>query len=277
MAKYILIKRLNVLGACGLQDEHIVGVPAMTQHNGFVDSLRRSLNGQFKIKIEGFTIAYHYVDFDNVLLSKYNYVGYRTHREATARTTLDSKLIADYVDKPKVNMTISYLLKVKTSIDEEDIVKSIMDFLKTARVCGGFVDTSKPPRIEVIVSNNCDKDKIILKKLMPSQIPITRTDLILNSKLSPLETEVRCMTYTPNEPKTGWLVPMVVGYKKIGECVSKDNLHNQEVYGCLGEAISTVCEFVMPYKFNLVDDCLWHSECTDDNKYLIVDKNYKNA
>ena len=276
--QYLLLKKLHIEKANGLQDESLIGVPSVMQFHGFVDALNIYLNKFFKIKFKKFAVSYHNHHFVGAKQrkGKYELTSFIPSRVKT-EYNIDSKIIKNGLAKAaslsedwKVNMCISLIIEVEqvyASIDK--ITECISDALEVLRVCGGkFAYTTAYNPIELIENTDNNNDKIIKNKLMPGQVTKLRNDLISEGTETPLENMLECIIINPKQKRKGWFVPMVVGYKELGICDETVTSKDPEKKHYFVETIKTICEMKIPTKFNTIDDFMLQYEYKD-GKYIV--------
>lgn len=277
--QYLLLSKLNVLHANGLQDEGLVGIPSMMQFHGFLDALNLYLNDYIEIKFGDFAVSHHDHQFVGArkAKNKYELRSFIPSRVITNYCDVNCKLLkkgfargASLSESWLVNMCVSLIIEVETYANKDELDFYIAQALKVLPVCGGhFTHSSAYNPIELIESVDNEQDKTIQNKLMPGQVAKLRKDLILEKNATPLENMIENIVINPNAKREGWLVPMVVGLKELGECdetaISKDPT-KKHYYA---ETIKTMCEMRMPIRFDKVDDFMWHYEYKD-NKYIVT-------
>jgi CRISPR-associated protein Csy2 len=76
--------------------------------------------------------------------------------------------------------------------------------------------------------------------------------------------------------ESGWLVPIVVGYRDITGTMPVQNQRDQDSEHCFAENIITLGEFVMPVRFASVEETLWQPFIDKNNglyAYKQINKN----
>lgn len=274
MAQYLLLRKISFDNAQALQCEAVIGTPALTQYNGFIDRLHRFLYYEcnLDIKFQDFAVAYHDCELVNTVTTIGGKI--KTYTIPCALTMRTSEMRpATPKEKWKVNGTVSLLIKVETNEVEEDIVYCLEDAFEyfesrcdNFSFCGGTAKMSDKTSFELIVSNDHSKDDEIKAKLMPSHLAISREDLLIGSNKQPLERMVDIMKRGTKETIDGWFAPLVVGYTRLNQYTSSDN-HNKEHW--FVDTLTTLVEYRMPISFNTVDDFLWHYDF-NGNDYKMI-------
>ena len=144
-----------------------------------------------------------------------------------------------------------------------------------------------------IVSEDEYETKKLLRSLMPGYCLIERRDLVLSSQgngsdaLDGIMDYICLHSYAEKDEKgnvnwvterktKGWLVPIAVGFQGISDLSQPGQTFCQrDPSYChrFAEAIVTLGEFKMPYRFERVEDILWHYEYREkENLYLCVNQ-----
>ena len=73
--------------------------------------------------------------------------------------------------------------------------------------------------------------------------------------------------------ESGWLVPIAVGFKRISEVGKIKGQRDKSKNHCFVEPVVTIGEFKMAYRFESIDDMMWHYEYKENEKlYLCVNQ-----
>ena len=288
MAKYIVLKRLYIVNVSALQNEFIVGIPAMTQWNGFIDNLNRKLK-EF-IHIDSFAISYHnfqlqnsiegYTSIHNSLRTSTPCAINRANYGKTEQAINKLKMNAGFCDDWKSTMLVSILLKYDgQNFDEEDLKQKIHSILMTNHICGGNLSEYRS-KVPIEFMTDVQEEKVIKNKLMPGYVLVNRINYLNefmkeNKECDKLQALLEHLYLNYDEEKEefskkikkGWCVPIVVGFKRISEkvditiCRDKGNDHY------FAEAVTSLGEFIMPNKLN-INDFLWKGEY-NEGIYLV--------
>ena len=304
MAKYIVLKRLYIVNVSALQNEFIVGIPAMTQWNGFIDNLSRKLK-EF-IHIDSFAISYHNFQLQNSIegyTSIHNSLRASAHciinRENYSKTD-ELKENAGLHDDWKSAILVSILLKYKgQNFDEEDLKRKIHNILTTNHICGGNLSEYRS-EVPIEFLTDIQGEKVIKNKLMPGYVLVNRINYLnefveKNKKCDKLQALLKHLysirklkkikikkmnkhmkfkekqkikrNIVFNKLRKGWFVPIVVGFKRISERITVTTCRDKEKDHYFVETVTSLGEFIMPNKLE-INDFLWEGEY-NEGIYLV--------
>ena len=152
---------------------------------------------------------------------------------------------------------------------------------------GDIISSGKPETVFTLGGDSSEKR--LLRRLMPGYALIERRDL-----LSSPETGKDCLerildalkihtvvtldgedkvTHVSTKRYDGWIVPIAAGFKTIAPVGKVKNTRDSNYDHAFVENILTLGEFKMPYRFDSVDEIMWHYEYRQDQGlYLCVNK-----
>jgi CRISPR-associated protein Csy2 len=283
MSNCILISKIDISDANALSSPYSVGFPAITGLMGFVQKFELLLHEQEEYKEIKFISA-------GIVSNKFylhtTKVGY-DNRICLFKSPLKSNgSLSSIVESPKCSMQVSILIECENIglIDIDVFVNYMEDILwSKLKFAGGSIfkpygNDSKYKHISFYEK----KDNIILRKMMPGYALIERRDLMVNSMeegkdaIESLLHYVKINHQNDNISKNskGWIVPITTGYQGISDFAVMENQRSYEYQHRFVENIVTLCEFVMPYRLDSVDNLLWHYDI-DLNKNLYTFKQNK--
>lgn len=292
---YLLLPKLKVHNANAFSSSVTVGFPAVTAWLGFVHGLQRRLAdaGFQETKFTEVGICCH--DFD---LQTYKGPGDFDFSIVGTGNPLDKNgKRQSFVEEPRCHLTVSLMIKVEgdTGWVLDDILEKIPNVLTKMKVAGGdILDFEMPSKSTV---EDVEGHQKTLKKLMPGYVLIERRDLLvdamekganaLDGLLDYLTVKHRCeldeegaVQWTSKRKEVGWIVPIATGFHgitPIAEPGATKNVRDNTVPHRFAEAVVTLGEFVMPYRFQSLGDIMWryHHE-PENNLYLCAqNKSFK--
>jgi len=77
------------------------------------------------------------------------------------------------------------------------------------------------------------------------------------------------IVWSRKRPVSGWLVPVVVGYKAISPLAKVKSQRDPDCLHCFAENVITLGEFVMPIRFQSIEEFLWYPEIDEDKGFYI--------
>ena len=294
---YLLLPEIQIQNANALSSLCTIGFPAMTTWMGVVHALER------KVRL---TESLHEVRFISLgvishesRLQVYKNPGDYHYSIAISSNPLRKKggntfERPPFIEDPRIHLKVSLLIECRgvTGDNENELLETVGDLLPLLKMAGGDVLTCKPPAIYFASENKPEEQKKILHRLMPGFAVIERRHLLeqaengegdtLDTLLSFLmihheaeinkENEVRA--WISKRREAGWLIPLVVGFQGLTRLGKVKAQRNPNVLHRFAEPVITLGEFKMPYRFDSVEDLMWHYEY-DEDKNLYICKNEK--
>ena len=86
---------------------------------------------------------------------------------------------------------------------------------------------------------------------------------------SKIEDEKNTRTWHYEKREPGWLVPIAIGFKGISPIGKVQNQRDETADHCFVESVVTLGEFRMTYRFQSVEDMMWHYEYDAANQLYI--------
>jgi len=284
MSNFILISKIGVSDANALSSPYSIGFPAITSLMGFVQKIELLLHelDEYKnIKLTNAGIVSNKFDLQITKVGFNNKIG-------LFKTPLrDNGSLDSIIESPRCSMQISILIECENVglVDIDVFTKYVEDILwSKLKFAGGNIfkpygNESKYKHVSFYEK----KDNIILRKMMPGYALIERRDLIINSMEEGNDAIESLLRYVkinyqkdidPKKESKGWIVPITVGYHGISDLAVVDNQRSYEYQHIFAENIVTLCEFIMPYRLDTIDNLLWHYD-VDLNKKLYTFKQNK--
>lgn len=276
MAKYLIIKKLEILKANANPVWYLVGPPALTAYHGFIQALLLNLvnnddinEAKNLILHEGFAIVHHHMQmlgswnkYGNVFLPNQISSSHAYDKNDYVKTS--TKLASQ--PTATCNLLIDLIIKLPSDIRTLDINK-IKHFLYGGNIAGGQINVSSSdvePQIS-IVESLAD----IKKHINNGFYIIDRHDLLKTSNgKNPLDLLLE-KTQISKEKSSNkeWLVPNSVGYLCLTEFEQRENSRNGNLVA-YAEPLVTLTEYRSIRKTPEIPFWIWSKEVTKNGKTL---------
>ena len=279
---YLLIPKIEILNANALSGTYIIGFPAMTAWLGAVHALQRKINQAYSLNIRfpnvAVSVSSCHVQWHKSNHGRYNALSITSNPLIKANGTWKSS----FIPEGRVHVTVTLLVECSdvTYREQNVLCQYVSQCLSTMKMAGGDVISFQKPEI-LIASDDDMAEKRILYRLMPGYVLIERRDLIakgLREGYSSIEALLSYLTIKEDSVRMqkkipGWLVPIVVGYKGISDLGNVKRQRDSEKIHQFVENIVTLGEFKMPYRFERIQDIMWHYEYSKEKElYLCRNK-----
>ena len=287
MKKYILISELAIHNANAMSSTITIGVPAMTAWLGAVHALERKINKSYEF--EGVQFPCTTVSYLKTDLQVYKGPGdYANSIIGTANPLDDKGKRASFIEEPRIHLKVSLLIETEGLVGdcEDKFIEIFSKELYESKFAGG--DVMDFERVRLVYSNGDVHDtRKIVSMLMPGFVVVERKDLLLdNSDEDALEQLLNYLAvyntkeqhggnaeWIKSKKESGWLVPIAVGFKRISEIGKIKGQRDKSKNHCFVEPVVTIGEFKMAYRFESIDDMMWHYEYKENEKlYLCVNQ-----
>ena len=286
--KMLLIPRLKVQNANALSSPFTIGFPAMTAWLGAMHALQRKLNeNAIAIEFKAVGVVSHNLDlqtykgpgdFDYSIIGTANPVDKDGSRPA-------------FIEEARCHLEVSLVIQ-HSNIDKQDeatLIEKLSHILNSGmKIAGGDILAFEPPTFF--------RDfKRLRPRLMPGYVLIERRELMekameegqdaLDAMLDYLVIHHCCEKQETNNQTTvswtsarkitgqdgarGWIVPIATGFQGISELDFAQNQRDPETKHCFAEAVVTLGEFKMAYRFESVDELLWHYYYDEENSLYL--------
>lgn len=304
MKSYLLIRHMKVHNANAMSSTLTIGVPAVTAWMGAVHALERKIRQQEiwnRIRFPGAGISFHHCSLqvfkssiDSVYLIRGTANPSEPKNEGKAQ---NNKISSDmrklkplsFIEEPRIHLDISLLLEVEglDGDNDEEFPACIRQLLPSMKMAGGDILNIGEISLSYADEDHPREEKKILASLMPGFVLIERDDLIrqmIGDGADSLQALLDYLKITRTARKdengeiigwdysrkgTGWLVPVSVGFKGISELGNVKNQRDPSIPHQFVENAVTLGEFRMPYRFDHVDDILWHYEYDSKNSLYL--------
>ena len=280
-----ILKNMHIEGANAIAG-FTYGFPAITQFLGFAHALSRKVEPQHGISFDGCAVMCHQHQVHAYRGSDWDDYGFALTRNPLAK---DGKT-APIVEEGKMNLCVSLLIECKGfSGGNSDQEQLISDAIKTQalsqRCAGGRITHIEACQFKPMPNEESDCRKL-LRPLLPGFILCDRSDYLqqhnesndqnmIMSWLDFSALRYRYETLTEsnnpdveqgqwkrvNKPQSGYLVPLMIGYKQISEVFAAGevaNVRDNTTPFAFTEAVYSVGEWIgSPSRVESINQILW--------------------
>ncbi|MCD9549278.1 type I-F CRISPR-associated protein Csy2 [Photobacterium carnosum] len=280
-----IIKNMHIEGANAIAG-FTYGFPAITQFLGFVHALSRKVEPQHGISFDGCAVMCHQHQVHAYRGSDWDDYGFALTRNPLAK---DGKT-APIVEEGKMNLCVSLLIECKGfsggNSDQEQLISDAIKTLALSQRCaGGRITHIEACQFKPMPNEASDCRKL-LRPLLPGFILCDRSDylqqhnesndqnMIMNwLDFSALRYRYETLTESNspdveqgqwqrvNKPQSGYLVPLMIGYKQISEIFAAGevaNVRDNTTPFAFTEAVYSVGEWIgSPSRVESINQILW--------------------
>ncbi|WP_413525435.1 type I-F CRISPR-associated protein Csy2 [Photobacterium phosphoreum] len=280
-----IIKNMHIEGANAIAG-FTYGFPAITQFLGFVHALSRKVELQHRISFDGCAVMCHQHQVHAYRGSDWDDYGFSLTRNPLAK---DGKT-APIVEEGKMNLCVSLLIECKGfsggNSDQEQLINDAIKTLALSQRCaGGRITHIEACQFKPMPNEASDCRKL-LRPLLPGFILCDRSDYLqqhnesndqnmIMSWLDFSALRYRYETLTEsnnpdveqgrwkrvNKPQSGYLVPLMIGYKQISEVFAAGevaNVRDKTTPFAFTEAVYSVGEWIgSPSRVESINQILW--------------------
>ena len=280
-----ILKNMHIEGANAIAG-FTYGFPAITQFLGFAHALSRKVEPQHGISFDGCAVMCHQHQVHAYRGSDWDDYGFALTRNPLAK---DGKT-APIVEEGKMNLCVSLLIECKGfsggNSDQEQLISDAIKTLALSQRCaGGRITHIEACQFKPIPNEASDCRKL-LRPLLPGFILCDRSDYLqqhnesndqnmIMSWLDFSALRYRYETLTEsnnpdveqgqwkrvNKPQSGYLVPLMIGYKQISEVFAAGevaNVRDKTTPFAFTEAVYSVGEWIgSPSRVESINQILW--------------------
>ncbi len=273
----LLIPHIRVQNANALSSPYTIGFPAMTAWLGAVHALQRKLNQRgVDVSFDAVGVVSHEFDLQTYMGPgdyEYSIVGTANPLDKTGSRPA-------FIEEARCHLEVSLVIRHSyiEKLDESNILDLIESLLNgQMKIAGGDILGFSTPQLYKDFNQ-------IRPKLMPGYALIERRDLMieamesgqdaLDAMLDYLAVHHRCEQLedsrgeftvnwhserkrTGSDDKRGWIIPIATGFQGISELGSAKNQRDPDAPHRFAEAVVTLGEFKMAYRFDYVEEILW--------------------
>ncbi len=288
----LLIPRIRVHNANALSSPYTIGFPAMTAWLGAVHALQRKLNQQsIAINFEAVGVVSHQFD-----LQTYKGPGdYEYSIVGTANPLHKDGSRPAFIEEARCHLEVSLIIQYSgiDKLEETDVLAMISHRLQSQlKIAGGDIVKFEDPQFF--------RDfRQLRPRLMPGYALIERRDLMIEAMQSGQDALDALLDYltihhhcskeeindetmvnwtserkrTSNNGQRGWIVPIATGFQGISELGKAKNQRDPDTQHRFAEAVVTLGEFKMAYRFDHVDELLWHYHYQPNTNLYLCQQN----
>lgn len=288
---YIVLHHIRIQNANAMSSCYTIGFPAMTAWLGAVHAWQRKLRmipGLEQIELTQTAVISHQCQLQVYKDGHFSIIG-------TANPLKKNKRTGDFerppfIEEARIHLDVSLVIEAHgVSGDNEKRCKAKLQTIlwQTKLASGDVVDYDENIEIKYISENTRTEERNIICSLMPGYALIERSELLQNQedtsedKLDALldflsihvsseaEGEKNTKTWHVEKKEPGWLVPIAIGFKGISPLGKVENQRDETVDHCFVESVVTLGEFKMTYRFQSIEDMMWHYEYDAANQLYI--------
>lgn len=289
MKSYLLIKHLRVHNANALSSPYTIGFPAMTAWLGAVHALQRGIQqkGMSEIFLTKTAVSCH-----KFRLHSHRGKGdYVNSIIGTATPLKKDGERSAFIEEAQCELEISLLIEVAGVNGDNKVEFSacLHEQLNRMKMAGGDILSFNGIELFFVDGENVQQERALIRRLMPGYVLVERRDLMTSSMAAgkdALETlleylqvvhhmsvdEAGTESWNTVKKEPGWIVPIAVGFQGISELGKVKNQRDGQTLHRFAESVVTLGEFKMPYRFENIDEMMWHYSA-DLEQSLYVCKN----
>lgn len=285
MAKYLIIKNIEVLKANANPVWYIVAPPALTAYHGFIQALLLNLinkeehinDSEELVLHDGFSIIHRDIQMIGTMKNtKYGQTYFPNQISSAGAYDKDDyvKTTTQIASQPTAtcNLLLDLIIRLPKGIASCDTQK-VKDFLYRANIAGGKINNANK-EMEVLLTENYEK----LLNLMKSGFYITdRHDLLkkqdeldTDNSLDKILQKTRMLRDKASRDKEqSWLVPNSVGYLCLTPFESRANSRNgHEV--AYAEPVVTLTQYLPVKNVHDIPFWIWTTQEINGKKLFIL-------
>jgi len=289
----LLIPHIQIQNANALSSPYTIGFPAMTAWMGAVHALQRNLKQIQEAKnpdcfndliFHSMAVISHDID-----LQTYKGNGDYVHSIIGTGNPLDKNGDrSSFIEEARCHLKVSLVIEYSCEKDQE-LSEWVDQFINgKMKIAGGDILSSRPS--QTLQINSLEKHNRLINQLMPGFCLIERRDLMLQSMqngndamdalLDFQKINHRCqvdenekVTWISQRKEKGWIVPIATGFYGVSELGKAENQRDPDTQHRFAESLVTLGEFKMPYRFENLDEILWHYHFDQENNLYLCQQN----
>lgn len=295
---YLLLRQVKIHNANAFSSPLTIGFPAMTAWLGAMHALERKL--RCNETLSGIRLKKLAVSCHDFKLQTYKGPGDYVNSVIITSNPLRKKGASferpPFIEEARVHLTVSLLIEVdglsssNYSIFNEKTTKALNgmkiaggDILAFSPIDDPIKSTSTRGSRILLVDEDSEKDvRRAIRSLMSGYVLIERRQLLKQrqEKLEAQDTlqallDLLALHYEHDvehdtwhlQPRQeqGWLVPIVTGFKGLTPLGHVANQRDASTLHRFAEPVLTLGEFKMPYRFQDIDQMMWHYHYDERN------------
>lgn len=294
MKQILLIPRIKIHNANALSSPYTIGFPAMSGWLGFMHNLQRKLSTNFSdIQFKGVAVSCHEINLhthkgDNDF--NYSIISKRNSLDKSGKSTA-------FIEEARCDIDVSIAIEYEniTSKNIDTLHQKLSLILHQVKVVSGDVIDFNANQIQSFkIQNNNDQDlKNFLRYLMPGFCLVLRQDLAQQEMMQGADAIDAILEYlkittniatnekgeqskTFNTKEKGWIVPISLGFQGISELSKVKNSRDNQTKHRFAESIVSLGEFIMPYRFDKIEQLFWRYKTDIENNLYLCENNFIN-
>lgn len=276
---YIVISHIQIQNANAMSSCYTIGFPAMTAWLGAVHAWQRLLNrvpGLERLVCVKTAVISHQCQLQVYKEGRFKIQGTANPLKRNKKTGNFER--PPFIEEARIHLDVSLVVEVSgLSSDTDECCKTnLQTILLTTKLASGDVVSYQDMDIYYITEEDTTTERKILRRLMPGYALIERSDLLLaaaNSQEDMLESlldylsihvygetdeAANTIEWQQQKREPGWLVPIAIGFKGISPLGHVEMQRDAAKEHCFVESVVTLGEFKMTYRFQHVEDMMWH-------------------
>ena len=299
MSQYIVLNRISIQNANCIAG-FTWGFPAITHFLGFTHALRRKLEKDFSISLSGCAVICHDYQVHGYRPKPYSDFQFIQSKNPPYLPKHGKKSNPPIIEEGKMNLTVSLVLEldrelVGTTGFKNNFKEKLVEQCLKSKLAGGVVLFTGEVSI-LSASTKDDRRKMnyrVKRLLMPGFVLMDRSDALakhydtlitenggaelldawldfstLKFKATPLpeskdekvDQNTKAKWELLGKPATGWMVPIMTGYKAISPVYAPgevENARDSEVPVCFVEAVHSVGEWKGIHRLKDISEAIW--------------------
>lgn len=278
MAKYLMLRNIEILKANANPAWYLVGPPALTAYHGFIQALLLSLiNEDVKeaknlILHEGFAIIHHDIQmlgamnkFGNTFLPNQISSAHAYDKDDYVKTS------TNLASQPTAtcNLLIDLIIRLPEKFQDIDVYK-VKKFLYMGKIAGGKINFVNDLEKNILTLDTCTEVSNQVKK---GFYIVDRNDLLKSkdnqNSLDLLLKNTQRVKKGEKSENESWLVPNTVGYLCLTNFKEEYNsLNGNKV--AYAEPVVTMTQYCPVRKQQEIPFWTWNKEVINNGKKLFI-------
>jgi CRISPR-associated protein Csy2 len=307
----LLLPHLRVQNANAISGPLSWGFPAVTAFTGFVHALQRRLQADgLELQFDGVAIVCHQVEAQTSQPA-----GKRTHVFHLTRNPVGADGgTAAIVEEGRIHLEVSLLIGLRgpdipdTQEVQQEFADFVLDLALGMRLAGGSVLAGRRAQLQRrsgTAEGDCKLMAQLRRRLLPGFALVGRRDLLAqhhtqlqvrNPQADTLDAllDLTRINIEPPQadveqgspaagwhvrPRAGWLVPIPVGYRALGELHSAGSVRNtrdRDTPFRFVESVYSLGQWLSPHRVHDLSELFWyHRADPDGGLYLCETTDYQ--
>lgn len=251
-SKIITIRNIISYDVNAFQGDIIVGAPSITAYMGLAQRIEYFINKEMDMsrpfKIKGICPVIHEFCINN------GHVKILADREGKFQNESPILDVATGSLKCTLILFVSYKAEY-----EEHLFKAINDIVMTSRIAGGVIASFGKNKNRQIDMYDNDSFEMAIKHIQKGYILKDRIDILEQSD-DYIDTLINVCSRQKDKKNVGWLVPIMIGYKRISPCAYRTGSRKHNKKHMYVENVYSIGEYISKYKAtkDALKGCIWN-------------------